>query len=144
MPSAAKSDPDLSPESRPTLPPPVDIAELAEQSRRTTPSTAFVPLYVPTVPPANEVDDSTCLAPLDPSTIGDGAVTFDEAAILAHLDGASSIAEVANLLGRPRGEIRDALRSLAGRGLVRLALPSSPPPPPVTTTLTRLKSLPEE
>lgn len=144
MPSAAQSDVDLeaSPESRPTLPPPVDIAALAERTRRTTPQGEFTPLVVPTIPPPEEVDDDARLAPVGSSTLAGSAVAFDEASILGHLDGASTVAEVADLLGRPVTEVRSILRGLAERGLVQVSLPS-PPPPPTETTSTRRKTLPD-
>lgn len=154
MPSAAQSDVDLdaSPESRPTLPPPVDIEALAERTRRTTPQGEFTPLEVPTIPPPDEVDDAARLAPLDATTLAGSAIAFDEASVLGHLDGASTVAEVAELLGRPVTEVRGILRGLAERGLVQVALPTpvpsrvgwvSPSPPPAETTSTRRKILPD-
>jgi hypothetical protein len=110
------------PESTPTLPPTADVDALAEATRHSD----FVPVLgqgaqgrPPTPLESLLVDDASRLVPAETrSRLSEEPIGFDEAAVLAHLDGVSDVAQIAELLDRPRDEVRAILHGLAARGLV--------------------------
>lgn len=105
------------PSSRPTSVPDVDVSELAEMlSLRDTSAVSMA--FADAVPVREHA----------PARIQD--VTFEAAFLLAHVDGCSTIGEIARSAQRPLATAVSAFQEMFGLGIVTLTNDASAPPPP--------------